>query len=78
MVASDEGGEVAVNGTDREDEGTVVGAMVSGNTVHVEQAASVGGVKAVQAILVSGGIAMVEQIEIGGLTHGGLLDGQPF
>lgn len=35
---------------DREDEGTVVGAMVSGNTVHVEQAASVGGVKAVPAV----------------------------
>ena len=34
----------------REDEGTVVGAMVSGNTVHVEQAASVGGVKAVPAV----------------------------
>jgi pyruvate dehydrogenase E2 component (dihydrolipoamide acetyltransferase) len=50
VVASDEGGEVAVNGTDREDEGTVVGAMVSGNTVHVEQAASVGGVKAVPAV----------------------------
>ena len=35
---------------DREDEGTVVGAMVSGNTVHVEQAADVGGVKAVPAV----------------------------
>jgi pyruvate dehydrogenase E2 component (dihydrolipoamide acetyltransferase) len=35
---------------DREDEGTVVGAMVSGNTVHVEQAASIGGVKAVPAV----------------------------
>ena len=35
---------------EREDEGTVVGAMVSGNTVHVEQAASVGGVKAVPAV----------------------------
>ncbi|MFC5439140.1 dihydrolipoamide acetyltransferase family protein [Rhodanobacter ginsenosidimutans] len=50
VVASDEGGEVAVKGVDREDEGTVVGAMVSGNTVHVEQAASVGGVKAVPAV----------------------------
>ncbi|HUH54544.1 MAG TPA: dihydrolipoamide acetyltransferase family protein [Rhodanobacter sp.] len=50
VVASDEGGEVAEHGTDREDEGTVVGAMVSGNTVHVEQAASVGGVKAVPAV----------------------------
>ncbi|WP_266158956.1 dihydrolipoamide acetyltransferase family protein [Dyella silvatica] len=35
---------------DREDEGTVVGAMVSGNHVHVEQASSVGGVKAVPAV----------------------------
>ncbi|WP_243039036.1 dihydrolipoamide acetyltransferase family protein [Dyella sedimenti] len=51
VVASDEGGEIDSNGaTDREDEGTVVGAMVSGNTVHVEQASSVGGVKAVPAV----------------------------
>jgi 2-oxoisovalerate dehydrogenase E2 component (dihydrolipoyl transacylase) len=35
---------------DRADEGTVVGAMVSGNTLHVEQAASIGGVKAVPAV----------------------------
>ncbi|HEY7871953.1 MAG TPA: dihydrolipoamide acetyltransferase family protein [Rudaea sp.] len=35
---------------DREDEGTVVGAMVSSNQVIVEQAASVGGVKAVPAV----------------------------
>ncbi len=35
---------------DREDEGTVVGAMVSSNAVHVEQAASIGGVKAVPAV----------------------------
>ncbi|MBU6249305.1 MAG: 2-oxo acid dehydrogenase subunit E2 [Xanthomonadaceae bacterium] len=40
----------AAAGADREDEGTVVGAMVSGNTVHVEQAADVGGVKAVPAV----------------------------
>jgi 2-oxoisovalerate dehydrogenase E2 component (dihydrolipoyl transacylase) len=50
VVLSDEGGEVDTNGKDREDEGTVVGAMVSGNHVHVEQAASVGGVKAVPAV----------------------------
>jgi 2-oxoisovalerate dehydrogenase E2 component (dihydrolipoyl transacylase) len=49
VVASDEGGEVDKTG-DREDEGTVVGAMVSGSHVHVEQAASVGGVKAVPAV----------------------------
>ncbi|GAB3030261.1 MULTISPECIES: dihydrolipoamide acetyltransferase family protein [Oleiagrimonas] len=36
--------------SDREDEGTVVGAMTSGNTVHVEQVSSAGGVKAVPAV----------------------------
>jgi 2-oxoisovalerate dehydrogenase E2 component (dihydrolipoyl transacylase) len=51
VVASDEGGEVEETTVAvREDEGTVVGAMVSGNHVHVEQAASVGGVKAVPAV----------------------------
>ncbi|HEX7340374.1 MAG TPA: dihydrolipoamide acetyltransferase family protein [Rhodanobacteraceae bacterium] len=35
---------------DREDEGTVVGAMTSSNEVHVEQASAVGGVKAVPAV----------------------------
>ncbi|GAB2586160.1 2-oxo acid dehydrogenase subunit E2 [Dyella jejuensis] len=51
VVASDEGGELETNGkADREDEGTVVGAMISGSHVHVEQAASVGGVKAVPAV----------------------------
>jgi pyruvate dehydrogenase E2 component (dihydrolipoamide acetyltransferase) len=40
----------AVKTADREDEGTVVGAMVSSNEVIVEQAASVGGVKAVPAV----------------------------
>ena len=52
VVASDEGGEIDSNGknADRADEGTVVGAMVSGSHVHVEQAASVGGVKAVPAV----------------------------
>ncbi|MEV8521780.1 dihydrolipoamide acetyltransferase family protein [Dyella marensis] len=49
VVASDEGGEVEAKG-EREDEGTVVGAMVSGNTVHVEQVSSAGGVKAVPAV----------------------------
>ena len=50
VVASDEGGEIAKPKADREDEGTVVGAMVSGNHVHVEQFSSVGGVKAVPAV----------------------------
>jgi 2-oxoisovalerate dehydrogenase E2 component (dihydrolipoyl transacylase) len=51
VVASDEGGEIDSDGQpEREDEGTVVGAMVSGSHVHVEQASSVGGVKAVPAV----------------------------
>ena len=52
VTASAEGGEIeAGSGTaEREDEGTVVGAMVSGSHVHVEQASSVGGVKAVPAV----------------------------
>jgi len=57
VVASDDGGEIESDGKnpnksgpDREDEGTVVGAMISGNAVHVEQAASIGGVKAVPAV----------------------------
>jgi pyruvate dehydrogenase E2 component (dihydrolipoamide acetyltransferase) len=51
VVASDEGGEIDSDGKpEREDEGTVVGAMVSGSHVHVEQASSVGGVKAVPAV----------------------------
>jgi 2-oxoisovalerate dehydrogenase E2 component (dihydrolipoyl transacylase) len=50
VIASDEGGIIEETGKDREDEGTVVGAMVSGSHVHVEQASSVGGVKAVPAV----------------------------
>ena len=50
VVASDEGGEIDETIAVREDEGTVVGAMVSGSHVHVEQAASIGGVKAVPAV----------------------------
>jgi len=51
VVASDEGGSIEETGkTEREDEGTVVGAMASGNAVHVEQAASIGNVKAVPAV----------------------------
>ncbi|MFC4525237.1 2-oxo acid dehydrogenase subunit E2 [Dyella halodurans] len=51
VVASDEGGEIdADDKPEREDEGTVVGAMISGSHVHVEQASSVGGVKAVPAV----------------------------
>ena len=52
VTASAEGGEIEAGGgtAEREDEGTVVGAMVSGSHVHVEQASSVGGVKAVPAV----------------------------
>jgi 2-oxoisovalerate dehydrogenase E2 component (dihydrolipoyl transacylase) len=51
VIASDEGGEIKKGGTaDREDEGTVVGAVSSSNEVRKEQAGSVGGVKAVPAV----------------------------
>ncbi len=50
VVASDDRGEVQEAVQAREDEGTVVGAMISGSHVHVEQAANVGGVKAVPAV----------------------------
>ncbi|MGA9423080.1 MAG: biotin/lipoyl-containing protein, partial [Rhodanobacteraceae bacterium] len=51
VIASDEGGSIEEGGTSkREDEGTVVGAMVSGSHVHVERTSSVGGVKAVPAV----------------------------
>ncbi|MFO1506660.1 MAG: dihydrolipoamide acetyltransferase family protein [Lysobacterales bacterium] len=50
VVASDDGGEVEASVELREDEGTVVGAMVAGNEVRKEQAASVGGVKALPAV----------------------------
>ncbi|MDY1032320.1 dihydrolipoamide acetyltransferase family protein [Stenotrophomonas sp. CFBP8980] len=49
VVASDEGGEIKEAG-ERDDAGTVVGAMQSSNTVHAEQAVAVGGVKAVPAV----------------------------
>ena len=39
-----------VAAAERADEGTVVGAMVSSNAVHTEQAVAVGGVKAVPAV----------------------------
>jgi pyruvate dehydrogenase E2 component (dihydrolipoamide acetyltransferase) len=51
VIASDEGGSIEETGKpQREDEGTVVGAMASSNAVHVEQAASIGDVKAVPAV----------------------------
>ncbi|NII11866.1 dihydrolipoamide acetyltransferase family protein [Oleiagrimonas sp. C23AA] len=50
VTASDEGGEIESGEGDREDAGTVVGAMSAGDTVHVEQVSSAGGVKAVPAV----------------------------
>ncbi|MGE8279724.1 MAG: dihydrolipoamide acetyltransferase family protein [Stenotrophomonas sp.] len=41
---------VAAAAAERADEGTVVGAMVSSNAVHTEQAVAVGGVKAMPAV----------------------------
>jgi 2-oxoisovalerate dehydrogenase E2 component (dihydrolipoyl transacylase) len=57
--ASDDGGEIPADdlpapkgepGHERADAGTVVGAMQSSDRVHVEQATSVGGVKAMPAV----------------------------
>ncbi|HEY0180209.1 MAG TPA: dihydrolipoamide acetyltransferase family protein [Dokdonella sp.] len=50
VVASDEGGELVADEAGRADEGTVVGAMQTSDRLHVERAASVGGVKAVPAV----------------------------
>jgi 2-oxoisovalerate dehydrogenase E2 component (dihydrolipoyl transacylase) len=51
--ASDDGGEIVEDDAapaERSDAGTVVGAMQSSDRVHVEQASSVGGVKAMPAV----------------------------
>lgn len=60
VVASDDGGAISAAGEqapgkepvagERADSGTVVGAMQSSDTVHAEQALSVGGVKAMPAV----------------------------
>ncbi len=51
VVASEEGGEIVTDDdSGRADEGTVVGAMQSSDRLHAEQAANVGGVKAVPAV----------------------------
>ena len=60
VVASDDGGAIAAGdgpapgkepvAGERADSGTVVGAMQSSDTVHAEQALSVGGVKAMPAV----------------------------
>lgn len=48
--ASDDGDEITTPNAERDDAGTVVGAMQSSNAVHAEQAVAVGGVKAVPAV----------------------------
>ncbi|OBR72473.1 branched-chain alpha-keto acid dehydrogenase subunit E2 [Xanthomonas arboricola] len=54
VVASDNGGEIADadsnGGSERDDAGTVVGAMQSSNAVQSEQAIAVGGVRAMPAV----------------------------
>jgi len=62
VVASDDGGQLSAKpapseaqgghdaDNDRDDAGTVVGAMQSSNAVHAEQAIAVGGVKAMPAV----------------------------
>jgi len=51
VIASDEGGAIREGGAAaRPDSGTVVGAMEAGDRVHAEQAAMIGGVKAVPAV----------------------------
>ncbi|PPU23933.1 dihydrolipoamide acetyltransferase family protein [Xanthomonas arboricola] len=54
VVASDNGGEIAdadsSGGSERDDAGTVVGAMQSSNAVQSEQAIAVGGVRAMPAV----------------------------
>src|SRR5690606_27640825 len=55
VVASDEGGEIEETdappaAAEREDSGTVVGAMQSSDAVRSEQAVAVGGVKAMPAV----------------------------
>ncbi|TWI03037.1 pyruvate dehydrogenase E2 component (dihydrolipoamide acetyltransferase) [Luteimonas cucumeris] len=51
VIASDEGGEISETGqSQREDSGTVVGAMQSSDAVRSEQAIAVGGVKAMPAV----------------------------
>jgi pyruvate dehydrogenase E2 component (dihydrolipoamide acetyltransferase) len=55
VVASDEGGEITETDkpapkAEREDSGTVVGAMQSSDAVRSEQAVAIGGVKAMPAV----------------------------
>lgn len=53
VIASDDGGELQTGGekpAEREDAGTVVGAMESSDRVHSEQVSGAGGVKAVPAV----------------------------
>ena len=76
VVASDDGGQLparpapsgAGGGNDakneRDDAGTVVGAMQSSNAVHAEQAIAVGGVKAMPAVRATGADGAVTMADV--------------
>lgn len=73
VVASDDGGEIDPPKADREDEGTVVGAMVSGNAVHTEQVSSAGGVKAVPAVRAAAKKLKVDLTRVQATGAGGVI-----
>ncbi|MGH8151730.1 MAG: dihydrolipoamide acetyltransferase family protein [Rhodanobacteraceae bacterium] len=74
VVASDEGGEIEPGGkADREDEGTVVGAVASSNEVRAEQAGSIGGVKAVPAVRAMARKLKVELARVQATGAGGVV-----
>lgn len=75
VVASDDGGEIdpPKAKADREDEGTVVGAMVSGNAVHTEQVSSAGGVKAVPAVRAAAKKLKVDLARVQATGAGGVI-----
>ncbi|MGH8117804.1 MAG: biotin/lipoyl-containing protein, partial [Rhodanobacteraceae bacterium] len=74
VVASDEGGEIEASGkADREDEGTVVGAVASSNEVRAEQAGSIGGVKAVPAVRAMARKLKVELARVQATGAGGVV-----
>lgn len=72
VIASDDGGEIE-SGGEREDEGTVVGAMVSGNAVHTEQVSSAGGVKAVPAVRAAAKKLKVDLTRVQATGAGGVI-----
>ncbi len=58
---------------EREDEGTVVGAMASSDAVHVEQVSSAGGVKAVPAVRAMARKLKVDLTRVAGSGEGGVI-----